>query len=106
MTNSEINIKMKVLETLKAQSLKSQHIPVDIILKNGNIGLKGFRIYEFDEAKQTITGMTMQEEYSYLREHRKPVFAHFHLQEILEMDSSDCNYFFLTEPINVNRASI
>jgi|GEM_PF-1327829 hypothetical protein len=106
MTNALIDIEKIVLETIKSQQTKSQHVPLDIVLKNGNIHLKGFRIYEYDEKRQTIKGMTMQEEYSFLREHRQPVFAIFHLNEIYEMDSSDCNYFFLTQPININSASV
>lgn len=106
MTNILIDIEKTVLETVKSQQTKSQHIPLDIILINGNIHLKGFRIYEYDEKKQTIKGMTMQEEYSFLREHRQPVFAIFHLNEIKEIDLSDCNYFFLTQAVSIKTTSI
>lgn len=93
-------VEQKIRDIIEKQRAKVHHIPVDLILLNGNITLKAFRIYTFDERHQTIKGMTMNEEYSYLRENREPVFAVFPLTEIKELDASNSNYLFLTESIH------
>lgn len=93
-------IKSKLVEILKKQEAKLHHIALDILLHNGNILLKSFRLYDFDEATDTIKGMTMHEEYAYLREYRDPVFAYFNLNEIKQLETSVSNYLFLNQSMH------
>ncbi|ABG61046.1 hypothetical protein [Cytophaga hutchinsonii] len=99
MTQSEI--KVKLLDIVKKQETKMHHIALDITLLNGNILLKSFRLFEFDIHSNELKGMTMQEEYSYIREEREPVYAHFNLEEVKELETATANYLFLNEPMNV-----
>jgi len=98
MGQKEIRTKLK--DILKKQKTKRHHIALDITLFNGNIALNSFRLYGFDEEKSQIKGMTMIEEYTYLREYREPVFAYFNLAEIAELESSTSNYLFLNESMH------
>jgi len=98
MGQKEIRTKLK--DILKKQKTKRHHIALDITLFNGNITLNSFRLYDFDEVKNQIKGMTMIEEYTYLREYREPVFAYFNLTEIAELESSTSNYLFLNESMH------
>ena len=93
-------VEQKIIDIVEKQRSKVHHIPVDLTLCNGNITLKAFRIYTFDEAHQTLKGMTLNEEYSYLREDREPVFAVFSLSDIKTIEASGSNYLFLTESIH------
>lgn len=92
-------IKSKLAEILKRQKNKRHHIALDINLHNGNILLKSFRLYDFDKSSDVIKGMTMHEEYAYLREGREPIFAYFNLNEIKELDIANANYLFLSKPM-------
>jgi len=94
------DIRKKLVDVLKKQKTKVHHIALDFVLLNGNIHLKSFRLYDFNEKENIIKGMTMQEEYSYLREDREPVFAYFNLKEIKSLDASVSNYLFLTESMH------
>lgn len=76
----------QIVDTQKSASNK---IPVDIILTNGNILLKGFRIVEFDDTMGKIKGLTMLEEYSHAREGREPVFCQFALNDIKDIYQSE-----------------
>jgi len=96
----QFEIKSTLVDIIRKQKRKRHHIALDINLFNGNILLKSFRLYEFDRSKNIIKGMTMHEEYAYLREGREPIFAYFNLKEIKELDISTSNYLFLTEPMN------
>jgi hypothetical protein len=93
-------MRTKLIDVLKKQKKKVHHIALDFILLNGNIHLKSFRLFEFNEKENVIKGMTMQEEYSYLRENREPVYAYFNLNEIKSLDVSVSNYLFLRESIH------
>jgi hypothetical protein len=93
------DIKSTLVEILKKQKTKRHHIALDIHLHNGNIVLKSFRLYDFDKAADVIKGMTMHEEYAYLREGREPIFAYFKLTEIKQLDISTSNYLFLSKPM-------
>ena len=94
------DIKSKLIEILKKQEAKVHHIALDINLYNGNIVLKSFRLYDFDAKTNTIKGMTMHEEYAYLREDREPVFAYFQLKEIKQLDTAIANYLFLNQSMH------
>ncbi len=76
-------------QIIDSQRNKPFKIPVDIILSNGNILLKGFRILEFDDRVGKIKGLTMLEEYSHAREGRDPVFCQFALQDIKDLHQSE-----------------
>jgi hypothetical protein len=76
-------------QILDSQRNKAFRIPVDIILNNGNILLKGFRILEFDDHQGNIKGLTMLEEYSHAREGREPVFCQFTLNDIKDIYQSE-----------------
>lgn len=80
---------------LNEQNSKNTKIPVDLILTNGNISLKSFHIIDFNHQNFTIKGLTQQEEYSYVREYREPVYCYFSLNEIREL--------LIYEPIPVFR---
>ncbi|WP_018341478.1 hypothetical protein [Cytophaga aurantiaca] len=96
----QFDIKSKLVEILKKQKSKRHHIALDIHLHNGNILLKSFRLYDFDKTTDVIKGMTMHEEYAYLREGRDPVYAYFNITEIKQLDSATSNYLFLSKPVN------
>lgn len=94
------DIKSKLVEIVKKQKTKRHHIALDINLHNGNILLKSFRLYDFDKSADIVKGMTMHEEYAYLREDREPIFAYFNISEIKQLDISTSNYLFLSKPMN------
>lgn len=87
---------MATIETTIRKTIDLQKdrnlIPVDIILTNGNILLKGFHILEFDDRSGKIKGLTMLEEYAHSREGREPVFCQFDLQDIKEIHHSEYEY--------------
>lgn len=97
MTQSEI--KDKLADIIKKQETKMHHIALDITLQNGNILLKSFRLFEFDVKTNQIKGMTMQEEYTYIREEREPIYAYFSLRDIKQLETATSNYLFLNEPM-------
>lgn len=97
----ESDIKSKLIEIFKKQKTKRHHIALDILLHNGNILLKSFRLYDFDKTAAVIKGMTMHEEYAHLRENREPVYAYFNMTEIKHLDISNSSYLFLSKPTNV-----
>ncbi|MFN8416843.1 MAG: hypothetical protein U0U66_10990 [Cytophagaceae bacterium] len=84
-------------ELIEKQSIKHLPIAVDIILANGNIELKAFRIYEYDDKRNIVKGMTLQEEYAFMKEHRKPVCAIFKIVEIKSIQNSTAGYSYLNE---------
>lgn len=90
----------KLSEIIEKQKIKKHHIALDITLFNGNIRLVSFRLYELIEALGQIKGMTMIEEYKYIREEREPVFAYFNVSEIADLEPSSSNYLFLNESIH------
>lgn len=96
----QIEIKSKLVDVVKKQKPKKLHSAVDINLVNGNILLKSFRLYDFDKSTGIIKGMTMQEEYAYLREDREPIFAYFNISEIKKLEIATSNYLFLSKPMN------
>jgi len=94
-------LKNKIKEILKYQKNKKGHILLDVLLYNGNILMKSFRLYDFTSSTYLIKGMTMHEEYAFLRENREPVFAYFNLSEINEIEISDSSHLFLSKPIQI-----
>lgn len=58
-----------------------RYIPTDIILKNGNITLRGFRLHQLKD-NNTLIGLTWQEEYAAPRESRAPELCTLPLNEI------------------------
>jgi len=66
---------------------------IDLVLKNGNILLRNFHIVEVDEIRNLLKGITMQEQYSSLKEKRTPVYCHFRIDEIKEIE--------IAEPVRV-----
>jgi hypothetical protein len=62
---------------------------VDVVLKNGNILLRNFHIVEFDEIKSLLKGITMQEQYTSLKENRNPVYCFFRIDEIKEIEIAE-----------------
>ncbi|WP_299249755.1 hypothetical protein [uncultured Cytophaga sp.] len=92
-------LKREIKDILKKQKHKKQQTVVDVLLYNGNLMLKSFRIYEYNVSTCLIKGMTMHEEYAYLRENRKPIFAYFHLDEINTIEITNSDYLFLSKPI-------
>ena len=85
----ELDIKSKLVDVVKKQKTKRHNTALDINLLNGNILLKSFKLYDFDQSTGVIKGMTMQEEYAYLREDREPIFAYFNLSEIKNLDVAE-----------------
>lgn len=92
-----MEIKEFLIDLLEKQASKHTPIAVDIILLNGNIELKAFRIYEFDSRKNMVKGMTLQEEYAYLKEDRVPVMASFKTSEIKNIQNSTAGYSYLND---------
>lgn len=84
-----------IQDLLQKQVLKRYPIPVNVVLNNGNIELKGFRIYDFNDETKIVKGMTLQEEYASVRENRKPVFAFFTLDDIKSVENSTAGYMFV-----------
>ena len=76
-------------EIIDSNKNNNLQIPVDIVLNNGNILLKGFRVLEFDDTLGKIKGLTMLEEYSYPRENREPVFCQISLNDIKDLHQSE-----------------
>jgi len=102
----QAEIKQKLSEIVKKQKSKRHHIALDITLFNGNITLSSFRLFEFDETKGNIKGMTMIEEYKYIREDREPVFAYFNISEIADLETSTSNYLFLNESMHTHTQAV
>ena len=77
---------MNLINTIKEVLRKEQEVGkkamVDLQLDNGNILLKSFHLTHWDENTKTVTGLTMNEEYAYLREEREPVYCIFNVIEI------------------------
>ena len=80
---------MEILEDieflLRKQNSKNTKIPVDLVLNNGNINLRLFHLIDYDGSTSTIKGLTQQEEYSYVREYRDPVFCYIGLDDVKEL---------------------
>lgn len=96
----QAEIKQKLSEIIEKQKSKKHHIPLDITLFNGSIRLVSFRLFELNEELTQIKGMTMIEEYKYIREEREPVFAYFTIAEIESLEPSSSNYLFLSESMH------
>jgi hypothetical protein len=94
-------IKSKIKEILKIQKSRKSQISLDVLLHNGNILMKSFRLYDFTSSTDLIKGLTMHEEYAFLRENREPVFAYFNLSEINDIEISDSSHLFLSKPIQM-----
>ncbi len=60
-----------------------EYLPVDVVLRNGNIILKSFKLIALEG--QTIKGLTRQEEYSAPREGRSPVYCFLEISEIKDL---------------------
>jgi hypothetical protein len=75
---------LKEIQTILQES-SHQHVPVDLILKNGNIIVRSFYIENFDESNRLLTGLTQMEKYAYVREQRDPVYTQLHVEEIKEL---------------------
>lgn len=67
---------------LKKQKSRKRHIPVDLVMVNGNILLREFRLYDYDKKQKQLKGLTHREEYSHPREDREPVYCILHLSEV------------------------
>lgn len=67
----------------KVTVMGQQYFPVDLILTNGNILLRAFRILDLEGDK--IIGITWKEEYSAPRERRNPVYSYFNLEDIASL---------------------
>lgn len=87
---------VEVMENINAierlvsiQQLQKRNIPIDIILKNGNILIRSFLLSKFDVKRKLIEGFTRLESYSSLRERREPVACKFKLNEIREFMCSE-----------------
>lgn len=78
-----------ILHVLKKQKAKKKHIPVDLVMINGNILLSQFRLYEYNRKNKQLKGLTHREEYSYLREEREPVFCYLYLNEVSNLYCPD-----------------
>lgn len=70
---------------LKEQKHSFKPIPVDIIIKNGNVLLRSFQILELDKKHQVVKGLTFQEAYVHARESREPEYCILSLAEIKEL---------------------
>lgn len=71
------------------QELQNRNVPVDIILKNGNILIRSFQLFRLDVKRKFIEGFTRLESYSSLRENREPVICKLKLSEIREFMCSE-----------------
>jgi len=78
-----------ILHVLKKQKAKKRHIPIDLVMLNGNILLSQFRLYEYDKKSKQIKGLTHREEYSHPREEREPVYCYLYLKEISNLYCPD-----------------
>jgi hypothetical protein len=96
----QAKIKTELLRILKKQEKKVHHIAINLILVNGNIKLNSFRLFDFDISTGILKGMTMYEEYAYLRENRKPIFAYFNISEISTIETAESNYLFLNQSMH------
>jgi hypothetical protein len=76
-------------------------IPVDITIANGNILLRSFHIVSLDLEKNLIKGLTQQEEYSYNREGRKPVYCFLKLEDIKEISCPDLEIEYSSQRVLV-----
>jgi hypothetical protein len=94
-------IKNKIKEILKIQRSRKSYLALDVLLHNGNILMKSFRLYDYISSTDVIKGLTMHEEYAFLRENREPVFAYFNLIEINEIEIADSSHLFLSKPIQI-----
>lgn len=93
-------IKRELISILKKQEKKVHHIAINIVLLNGNIQLNSFRLFDFNSTTGILKGMTMYEEYAYLREDRKPIYAHFNISEIDSIETASSNYLFLSHSMH------
>lgn len=79
------------------QTKRNRIIPVDIKIANGNILLRSFRIYDFDAENNLLKGLTLQEEYSYAREGRDPIYCFLKIDDIKELICADLDLEFSAE---------
>lgn len=82
---------------LKEQSNHYRPIPVDITILNGNILLRSFHIYDLNLSKNSVKGLTQQEEYAHAREDRDPVYCYLKLDEIKELSCPDLGLEYFSE---------
>ena len=85
-----MNIKNKIQNLFDEKVKENENIVVNLLLHNGNILLKSFHITHWDPISQTLSGLTMNEEYAYQKEERKPVYCLFNITEI--KDILECEY--------------
>lgn len=74
---------------LSLQKKRKRRVPVDIILKNGNLMIRSFQLIRFDLPNRELEGMTRLEAYSSLREQRDPVICRLNLDEIKQLILSE-----------------
>jgi hypothetical protein len=67
-------------------------MPVDLVLKNGNLQVRAFQIVKFDQVAGVIEGLTRHEVYSSLREKRDAVIGKFTLSEIRDLFCEEIDY--------------
>lgn len=89
MNNVEEILEEHILHVLKKQKARKKHIPVDLVLQNGNIVLSQFRLYEYDKKSKQLKGLTHREEYSHPREEREPVYCNLLLKEVSNLYCPD-----------------
>lgn len=82
------NIRM-IERILSLQKKRKRRVPVDIILKNGNLMIRSFQLIRFDLPNRELEGMTRLEAYSSLREQRDPVICRLNLNEIKQLILSE-----------------
>jgi hypothetical protein len=91
-----------LIETvLVEQSNHFKPIAVDITIANGNILLRSFHLVSLDRENNVIKGLTQQEEYSYSREGRKPVYCFLKLEDIKRFSCVDLGLEYSTEDVLV-----
>lgn len=74
-----------IRQVLKVQTKRNRKVAVDIVISNGNILLRSFRILELDIKNGKIKGLTRQEEYIAIREQRESIYCTLKLDEIKEL---------------------
>jgi len=74
-----------IAQLISFQELQKRNVPVDIVLKNGNILIRSFQLFRLDVKRKFIEGFTRLESYSSLREKREPVICKLKLSEIREL---------------------
>lgn len=87
-----MEIVSKINNVLLLQKENKRSLPVGIVLKNGNLQVKAFKIMSFDSSKEMLEGLTRLEIYSSMREKREPVICRFRLSEIKDIICEELEY--------------